>query len=69
MGMPFGYPRIIAHYGGGAAQGLDKIEPTRNIDLEKKKGNSNVYSTRILVNPRLVAYIKPDRDTRRDNST
>jgi hypothetical protein len=73
MGMPFGYPWIsipgTAHYGGGPAQGLDKIKPARNIDLETKKGNSNMYSTRTLVNPRLVAYIKPDRDIRRDNST
>jgi hypothetical protein len=33
------------------------------INLETKKGNSNVYSTRTLVNPCLVAYIKPGRGT------
>jgi hypothetical protein len=31
------------------------------IDLETKKEGSNTYSTRNLVNPCLVAYIKPDR--------
>jgi hypothetical protein len=31
------------------------------IDLETKKEGSNLYSTRTLVNPSLVAYIKPDR--------
>jgi hypothetical protein len=31
------------------------------IDLEMKKGNSNSYSTRTLVNPSLVGYIKPGR--------
>jgi hypothetical protein len=57
--MPFGYPRITipgpAHYGSGQVQGLD------NIDLETKTGNSNMYSTWTLVNPSLVAYIKPRR--------
>jgi hypothetical protein len=64
--MPFGYPRIsipgLAHYGGGPAQGLDKI------DLEIKKGNSNLYSTRTLVNPSLVVYIKPGRGAPREIS-
>jgi hypothetical protein len=31
------------------------------IDLETKKEGSNPYSTRILVKPSLVAYIKPGR--------
>jgi hypothetical protein len=60
--MPFEYPQIsipnLAHYGGGPAQGLDKID---YIDLEMKKGNSNTYLTRTLINPSLVAYIKPGR--------
>jgi hypothetical protein len=63
MGTPFGYPQISipgpAHYGGGLAQGLE-------IDLETKKGNSNPYSTRILVNLSLVAYIKPGKGAPRE---
>jgi hypothetical protein len=31
------------------------------IDLETKKGGYNPYSTRTLVNPSLLAYIKPGR--------
>jgi hypothetical protein len=31
------------------------------VDLEAKKEGSNPYSTRTLVNPSLVAYIKPGR--------
>jgi hypothetical protein len=31
------------------------------IDLETKKEGSNSYSTRTLVKPSLVAYIKPGR--------
>jgi hypothetical protein len=31
------------------------------IDLETKKEGSNPYSTRKLVKPSLVAYIKPGR--------
>jgi hypothetical protein len=38
------------------------------IDLETKKGNFNLYSTRTLVNPSLVAYIKPGRGTPREIS-
>jgi hypothetical protein len=38
------------------------------IDLEAKKGISNTYSTRILVKPSLVAYIKPGRDAPREIS-
>jgi hypothetical protein len=33
------------------------------IDLETKKEDSNPYSTRTLVKPSLVAYIKPGRGT------
>jgi hypothetical protein len=58
MDMPFGYPRIsipgLAHYGGGLTQGLKDR-------LGEKKGNSNMYSTRTLVNLSPVAYIKPGR--------
>jgi hypothetical protein len=50
------------HYGSGQVQGLDKI------DLETKKGNSNLYSTRTLVNPSMVAYIKPGRGALREIS-
>jgi hypothetical protein len=32
------------------------------IDLETKKEGSNPYSTRTLVKPSLIAYIKPGRD-------
>jgi hypothetical protein len=63
--MPFGYPRIgipgLAHYRSGQVQGLED-------DLETKKGNSNLYSTRTLVNLSLVAYIKPGRGTPRETS-
>jgi hypothetical protein len=38
------------------------------IDLETKKGKSNPYSTRILVKPSLVAYIKPGRGAPRETS-
>jgi hypothetical protein len=38
------------------------------IDLETKKGNSNLYSTRTLVKPSLVAYIKPGRGAPREIS-
>jgi hypothetical protein len=34
---------------------------TRHVDLESKKEGSNTYSTRTLVNPSLVVYIKPGR--------
>jgi hypothetical protein len=62
MDMPFGYPRISilgsVHYGGGQVQRLED-------DLKMKKEGSNMYSTRTLVNPNIVAYIKPDRDAPR----
>jgi hypothetical protein len=35
------------------------------IDLEMKKGNFNTYSTRTLIKPSLVAYIKLGRGTPR----
>jgi hypothetical protein len=38
------------------------------IDLETKKGGSNPYSTRTLVKPSLVAYIKPGKGTPRGTS-
>jgi hypothetical protein len=38
------------------------------IDLEAKKEGSNPYSTRILVKPSLVAYIKPGRGAPREIS-
>jgi hypothetical protein len=63
--MSFGYPRIgipgPAHYGGGLEQGLKD-------DLETKKEGSNPYSTRTLVKPSLVAYIKPGRGAPREIS-
>jgi hypothetical protein len=39
---------------------VDKNKGSK-IDLETKKGNSNPYSTRILINSCPVAYIKPGR--------
>jgi hypothetical protein len=39
---------------------VDKYKDSK-IDLEIKKEDSNTYSTRTLVNPSLVAYIKPGR--------
>jgi hypothetical protein len=46
MDMPFGYPQISisgpAYYGSGQVQGLED-------DLETKKKDSNLYSTRTLV--------------------
>jgi hypothetical protein len=38
------------------------------IDLETKKEDYNPYSTRTLVKPSLVAYIKPDRGAPREIS-
>jgi hypothetical protein len=43
---------------------VDKYKDSK-IDLETKKEGSNTYSTRILVKPSLVAYIKPGRGTPR----
>jgi hypothetical protein len=39
---------------------VDKYKDSK-IDLEMKKEGSNLYSTRTLVKPSLVAYIKPGR--------
>jgi hypothetical protein len=39
---------------------VDKYKDSK-IDLEAKKEDSNTYSTRTLVKPSLVAYIKPGR--------
>jgi hypothetical protein len=65
MDMPFGYPRIsilgAAHDGSGQVQGLED-------DLETKKEGSNPYSTRTLVKPCPVAYIKPGKGAPRDIS-
>jgi hypothetical protein len=65
MDMPYGYPRIsipgLAHDRGGQVQGLED-------DLETKKEGFNSYSTRTLVKPSLVAYIKPGRGTPRETS-
>jgi hypothetical protein len=46
---------------------VDKYNDSK-IDLEMKKGNSNPYSTRILVNLNLVAYIKSGRGAPREIS-
>jgi hypothetical protein len=43
---------------------VDKYKDSK-IDLATKKEGSNPYSTRKLVNPSLVAYIKPDRGVSR----
>jgi hypothetical protein len=45
-----------------------RLNPHNYIDLKMMKDNSNTYSTRTLVNPILVAYIKPDRGAPRDTS-
>jgi hypothetical protein len=39
---------------------VDKYKDSK-IDLETKKEGSNPYSTRTLVKPNLVAYIKPGK--------
>jgi hypothetical protein len=65
VGMPLGYPRVSipgpAYYGSGQVQGLKD-------DLEMKKGSFNPYSTRTLIKPSLVAYIKPGRGALRGTS-
>jgi hypothetical protein len=43
---------------------IDKYKDSK-IDLETKKEGSNIYSTRILIKPSLVAYIKSGRGTPR----
>jgi hypothetical protein len=65
MDMPFGYPRIsipgLTHHRGGQ-------DKDSKVDLETKKEGSNPYSTRTLVKPSMVAYIKPGRDAPREIS-
>jgi hypothetical protein len=46
---------------------VDKYKDSK-IDLETKKEGSNPYSTRTLVKPSLVAYIKPGRGGPRGTS-
>jgi hypothetical protein len=46
---------------------VDKYKDSK-IDFETKKEGSNSYSTRTLVNPSLVAYIKPGRGAPRDTT-
>jgi hypothetical protein len=46
---------------------VDKYKDSK-IDLEMKKEGSNPYSTRTLVKPSLVAYIKPGRGAPRGTS-
>jgi hypothetical protein len=43
---------------------VDKYKDSK-IDFEMKKEGSNPYSTRTLVKPSVVAYIKPGRGTPR----
>jgi hypothetical protein len=45
-----------------------RLNPHDYINLEMKKGNSNMYSTRILVNLSLVAYIKSGKGAPRGAS-
>jgi hypothetical protein len=46
---------------------VDKYKDSK-IDLETKKEGSTPYLTRTLVNPSLVAYIKPNRAASREIS-
>jgi hypothetical protein len=46
---------------------VDKYKDSK-IDLETKNEGSTPYSTRILVNSSLVAYIKPGRGAPREIS-
>jgi hypothetical protein len=46
---------------------VDKYKDSK-VDLETKKEGSNLYSTSTLVNPSLVAYIKPVRGAPREIS-
>jgi hypothetical protein len=46
---------------------VDKYKDSK-IDLETKKEGSNPYSTRTLVKPSLVAYIKPGKGALRSIS-
>jgi hypothetical protein len=55
---PLGTHRLV--YRVRPIKEVDRHKDSK-IDLETKKGGSNPYSTRILVKPSLVAYIKPGR--------
>jgi hypothetical protein len=46
---------------------VDKYKDSK-IDLETEKECSNMYSSRTLVKPSLVAYIKPGRGALRGTS-
>jgi hypothetical protein len=46
---------------------VDKYKDSK-IDLETKKEGSNLYSTRTLINPSLVTYIKPGRSAPRETT-
>jgi hypothetical protein len=46
---------------------VDKYKDSK-IDLETKKEDSNTYSTRILIKPSQVAYIKSGRGAPREIS-
>jgi hypothetical protein len=50
-------------------KGSTRLNPYDYIDLEIKKGNSNMYSTRTLVNLSLVAYIKQGMGAPRGTSS
>jgi hypothetical protein len=56
--MPSGTHRLV--YRVRAIKEVDRNKDSK-IDLEMKKEGSNPYSTRTLVNPSLVEYIKPGR--------
>jgi hypothetical protein len=47
---------------------VDKYKDSK-IDLETEMEGSNPYSTRTLVKPSLVAYIKPGRGTPRGKTS
>jgi hypothetical protein len=59
---PLGTHRLV--YRVRPIMEVDKYKDSK-IDLEIKKGGSNPYSTRTLVNPSLVVYIKLGRDAPR----
>jgi hypothetical protein len=62
MGMPFRYHRLV--YRVWHIMEVDKYKDLK-IDLKMKKGKSNPYLTRTLVNSCPVAYVKPGRGTPR----
>jgi hypothetical protein len=65
MGIPFRIPIIRLIMEVNLHKDSTRLNPHDYIDLETKKGNSNMYSTKTLVNSSLIAYIKPDRGTPR----